>query len=120
VPVNLPEVRSGQTPSRSHGVRTDPAALGPQVGFFASIVAVIAVWGLSRASLPADLVMPLVATSLLVLAAAFGLAAWRRRMDPNGVTYRDVAGALTLIGLCAAATIEPEQMVRIVQNSAAG
>ena len=64
--------------------------------------------------------MPLVSTLLLALAAAFGAAAWWRGwMDPGGVTYRDVAGALTLIGLCAAATIEPDQMLRIVQGSAA-
>jgi hypothetical protein len=119
VPVNLPELRSGQ--SRAHGLRTGQAAIGPQLGFFAAILAVVAVWGLSRAMLTADLVMPLVSTSLLALAAVFGVAAWRRGwMDPNGVTYRDVAGALTLIGLCAAATIAPEQMVRIVQGSAAG
>ena len=61
--------------------------------------------------------MPLVSTLLLVLAASFGATAWWRGwMDPDGVTYRDVAGALTLIGLCAAATIEPEQMMRIVQR----
>ena len=37
-------------------------------------------------------------------------------MDPDNVTYADVAGALTLIGLCAAATIDPEQMVRLVES----
>ena len=35
-------------------------------------------------------------------------------MNPANVTYADVAGALTLIGLFAAATIEPEQLVRLV------
>ena len=52
--------------------------------------------------------MPAVATLLLVLAAGFAVVAWRQRSeDPARVTYTDVAGALTLIGLCAAATIDP-------------
>jgi hypothetical protein len=117
--VNLPELRSSQTQSRRQG-GAGSAALGPQLGFFAAIIAVAAVWGVSRATLPAEFVMPLVSTSLLALAASFGLLAWRRRMDPERVTYRDVAGALVLIGLCAAATIAPEQMLRIVQAGAAG
>ena len=59
--------------------------------------------------------MPAVATLLLVLAAGFAVVAWRQRSEfPARVTYTDVAGALTLIGLCAAATIDPDQMVRIV------
>lgn len=125
MPVNLPELRRGQAPaqrpqSQRHGAGERPAALGPQFGFFAAVLAVVGVFALSRATLPADLVMPLVSTALIALAAAFGAAAWWRGwMDPNGVTYRDVAGALVLIGLCAAATIDPDQMVRIVQSNAA-
>jgi hypothetical protein len=76
-----------------------------------------AVWGISSATFSADLVMPLVATTFFALAAALGLVAWRYRgMDPNRVTYADVAGALTLIGVFAAAAIEPEQMIRLVAN----
>jgi hypothetical protein len=115
--VNLPELRRAQAKSPRHGLA---AAIGPHLGYLAAVLAGVAVWGLSRATLQADLVMPLVSTLLLVLAASFGTAAWWRGwMDPNGVTYRDVAGALTLIGLCAAATIEPDQMLRIVQSGAA-
>ena len=52
---------------------------------------------------------------LLAFAALFGAIAWRReRKNSDNVTYADVAGALTLIGLFAAATIEPEQLVRLV------
>ena len=124
MPVNLPKVRSGDARSPREGVARQGVSrqgvLGPHLGFFAAILAGVAVCGLSRATLQADLVMPLVSSLLLALAALFGAAAWWRGwMDPNGVTYRDVAGALTLIGLCAAATIEPDQMLRIVQSSAA-
>jgi hypothetical protein len=111
VPVKLPEMRRAEA---------RPGGIGAHLGYLAVILAGVAVWGLSRATLHPDLVVPLVSTLLLALAAAFGVAAWWRGwMDPNGVTYRDVAGALTLIGLCAAATIEPDQMLRIIQGSAA-
>lgn len=124
MPVNLPELRRGDARSPGQGVARQGAStqgvLGPHLGYVAAILAGVAVWGLSRVTLQADLVMPLVSTLLFALAALFGAAAWWRGwMDPNGVTYRDVAGALTLIGLCAAATIEPDQMLRIVQSNAA-
>ena len=61
--------------------------------------------------------MPIVSSLLLVFAGAFGVIAWRRgRMNPDNVTYADVAGALVLIGLFAAATIEPDQLVRLVDG----
>ena len=72
-------------------------------------------WAVAIRMLPPDAVVPAVSTLVLCFAALFGAIAWRRgRMDPANVTYADVAGALTLIGLFAAATIEPEQLVRLV------
>jgi tryptophan-rich sensory protein len=71
-------------------------------------------WGASRALLSPDAAVPVVSTVLLLLAAVCGVIAWRHgRMNPRNVTYTDVAGALTLIGLCAAATIDPDQMIRL-------
>ena len=93
------------------------AGFGPQLGFVAATVAGFAVWGAANAALPQDAVMPVVATLFLIFAATFAVFAWMRGwMDPNGVTYRDVAGVLTLIGICAAATIDSEQMMRLVQS----
>ena len=61
--------------------------------------------------------MPVIATYFLLLAAVLAVFAWRhRRTDPNSLTYADVAGALTLIGLCAAAMIDPDQMVRLIES----
>ena len=65
--------------------------------------------------------MPLVATVFFLLAAVLVPLAWLRRgMNPLNVTYADVAGALTLIGVFAAAAIEPEQMVRLIESTGAG
>ena len=91
--------------------------IGPELAFAGAIFAVFAAWGASRMALSPDLIMPAVATLFLVFAAAFAVVSWRHRgMDPNQVTYADVAGALTLIGLCAAATIDADQMVRLVEG----
>ena len=66
--------------------------------------------------LPPGLIMSAVATVFLAFAAALAMVAWRREVDPDQVTYTDVAGALTLIGVCAAATIDPDQLVRLVEG----
>lgn len=88
---------------------------GPRALFAATAVAGLGLWLASRALLSPDAVVTVVATVFLALAAVVGVIAWLRgRMDPDNVTYTDVAGALALIGLCAAATVDPEQMVRLV------
>jgi hypothetical protein len=90
---------------------------GPQAGFFGATVTGFAVWAVSFALLPAEMVMPVVATLFLVLAAVLAGVAWfNRGMDPAQVTYADAAGALTLIGFFAAATIDPDQLVRLVES----
>ena len=78
-------------------------ALGPELAFGGAVFASFAAWGASTVTLPPDLIMPVVARR-------------DRDLDSGQVTYADVAGALTLIGLCAAATIDPDQMVRLVES----
>lgn len=95
--------------------RSDPLGIGPQVGFAAATFAGFAAWSGLIVTIPTELIMPVIATMFLAFAAGFAVVAWRnRREDPTRVTYADVAGALTLIGLFAASTIDPDQMVRIV------
>jgi hypothetical protein len=97
--------------------RTDPTGVGPQVGFAAATFAGFAAWSGLIVSLPGEWIMPVLATMFLTFAAGFAVIAWRRRgEDPNRVTYADVAGALTLIGLFAASTIDPDQLVRLVMD----
>ncbi len=91
------------------------AGTDPRLGFAVALIACALGWAVAMRMLPPDAVVPIVSTLLLSFAALFGVIAWRRgRMNPSNVTYADVAGALTLIGLFAAATIEPEQLVRLV------
>lgn len=90
---------------------------GPEAGFLAATLACLAAWGISQAVLPSDMAMPIVAIFFLALACVLGLVASHHRgMDPAVVTYADAAGALALIGLFAAATIDPDQLVRLVES----
>lgn len=120
MPVNLPSPRPGSKAgsARPTGLPLDaqPSATGPGAGFLAVLFVALGAAAISYATLTADHVMPVVATVFMTFAVAFGAFAWwRGRMDESGVTYRDVAGALTLIGICAAATIDSDQMIRIAQ-----
>jgi hypothetical protein len=97
-----------------------PPLSGPHFAFLGSIIGIAALWYLADAWLHRDLVIPMVSTAALALAAGFALLAhWHRTRLPSQVSYGDVAGALVLVGLCAAATIEPDQFVRTVLQETA-
>jgi len=94
---------------------SDPFGIGPQLGFAAATLSAFAAWSGLIVTIPQALLMPVMASLFLLFAAGFGTVAWRRRgEDPTRVTYADVAGALTLIGLFAASTLDPDQVVRAV------
>jgi hypothetical protein len=110
---NLP-LRTAR-PTANEGSRR--RTLGPELAFGGAVFASFAAWGASTVTLPPDLIMPVVATLFLGFAAVLAMLGARNRDPDSGqVTYADVAGALTLIGLCAAATIDPDQMVRLVES----
>ncbi len=95
----------------------DRVLSGPQAGFLGATITGFAAWGGALVLLPADMVMPAVATLFLLMAAGLAVVAWSRRgMDPAQVTYADAAGALTLIGFFAAVTIDPDQLLRLVES----
>ncbi len=61
------------------------------------------------------------ATLLFGLAALAALVAWSRgATGRHRLTYWDTAGALTFIGIGAAALIDPEQMLRLIETSSTG
>src|SRR3954452_12294325 len=85
-------------PTASEGSRR--RTLGPELAFGGAVFASFAAWGASTVTLPPDLIMPVVATLFLGFAAVLAMFARRDRdLDSGQVTYADVAGALTLIGL---------------------
>jgi hypothetical protein len=93
---------------------------GPHALFAGALLVAAAGWAATE-SHATDLAEPLAVTLLFVLAAAATLMARRRGAAAHDrVTYWDVAGALTLIGIGAATLIEPEQMLRLVEAGNVG
>ena len=92
---------------------------GPPLLFGLALAATAAAVAFAGRSLPQGILFPLTATLLFVLAAAMALIAWlyRNSNDQSRLTYWDVAGALTLIGIFAAAAVEPEQLVALVEGA---
>ena len=101
-----------------YGQRRDPAGIGPWFAFAAAIMTASVIWTGLIAAIPAGLAVPIAVTLLFGFAAGLVLLSRLLREDATRITYADVAGALTLIGLCAAATIDPEQLARIVASDA--
>jgi hypothetical protein len=91
-------------------------SIGPQAGFVAAVMAAGA--AMLTGFLPGNLLMPAVSVMLFVLAMVFALVAWIRcSTDEYAVTYWDVAGAVAFIGICTAALVEPDQLVRLVAGA---
>jgi hypothetical protein len=98
-----------------YGQRRAPVGIGPWFAFGTAIAAATVVWAGLIGSIPTALMTPVAVTLLFAFAAGLALLARARSAhDPGQITYTDVAGALTLIGLCAAAMIDPEQLSRAV------
>lgn len=96
--------------------RSNSSGLGPQIGFAAATFAGFAAWSGLIVTVPDGMIMAVLATMFLMFAAGFAVVAWHHRSeDPRQVTYADVAGALTLIVIFAASTIDPDHLVRILQ-----
>lgn len=109
------KLRRTRYPYEQAGDRTE--GFGPQLAFAAATLTGFTVWTGCVASLPPGFAPPIVTSVFLVLGAVFAVVAWRcRKDDPSNVTYTDVAGALTLVGLCLSATIEPDPLLRLVQG----
>src|SRR5690349_24294937 len=88
---------------------------GPQVLFGGAVAAMGVAWLFAARTYGHDMTLPFVVTLIFGLAAFAALVAWSRGSMPrHRVTYWDVAGALTFIGMGAAVLIDPEQMVRLV------
>lgn len=93
-------------------------SIGPQIMFAGALLLAVAAWIVTERAFTSDLTLPLVATLLFVSAGVATFVAWGRgAMAQHRLTYWDVAGALTFIGICTAALIDPEQMLRLVATA---
>ena len=99
--------------------RAAPLARGPEIAFSAALLLAGAAMVASTQMLPNDFVLPVVGTLFFVLACMVALVASRggRAAEQDQLTYWDVAGALTLFGICVASQVEPDQMVRLIEGT---
>jgi hypothetical protein len=68
--------------------------------------------------LPPPLILPAVSASLLVLACGLAVVAWMRpRVHPARLSYWDIAGAITFIGIAAALLSEPDQALPLLESA---
>jgi predicted benzoate:H+ symporter BenE len=102
-------------PSKPVVRQTHARTFGPQVLFGIAVAAAFAVLAGGVTALSSALVAPVASTLLLATAAAAALAGWLRgnQADAARLTYWDVAGGLTLVGIGAAALVDPEQLARL-------
>ena len=104
-------------PARSPTSRPDPSRLGPPVALAAAVLATVGIVATAPTALPGAGSAVAIATLLFLMASAATLVAWVSGRSPrgSGLTYWDVAGALTFIGICVAATVEPNEMVALIE-----
>jgi hypothetical protein len=103
---------SFQPPSRANS-----APRGPAISFATAVLATVGTFAIAAAVLPENGAAPAAATLLFGAAGLAALAAWigRQSAHQDNLSYWDVAGALTFIGICVAATIEPGELVELVE-----
>jgi hypothetical protein len=91
------------------------SAFGPPAVLAGGLAVGAAAWLYGLGTLPADAMLPAIGGLFLVLAVAVALTWPRSPANARPLTYWDVAGLLMLIGICAVAAVEPEQVVRLVE-----
>ena len=88
-------------------------AISPVLVLTGALAAIVTVTALSHHTVPADAFLPAVSTLFFITSAAVAATAWFHPMPPQRFSYWDAAGVLTALGICVAAGVEPEQMVRL-------
>lgn len=94
------------------------ATSGPQRLAVAILLAGFSAFALLVLFLPPPLIFPAVSTLLLAAAGGIALIAWRRPCPHQSkLSYWDVAGAVTFIGIAAALLSEPDQALPLFEFS---
>ena len=104
---------------RVGGIPAQPAgpSISPLLVLTGALAAALTVAGVFRPSLSDDALLPAMAVLFFALAAGVTLIAWLRPVPARHFSFWDVAGILTLVGIGAAAMVEPDQMVRLVAGT---
>jgi hypothetical protein len=95
-----------------------PGGFGPALTFGATVLLALCGLIVATAALPRDFALAATSSLFFVFAALVALVAWGIRDNGNQkfLSYWDVAGALTLIGICAATLMDSDQLVRLIES----
>jgi predicted small integral membrane protein len=89
-----------------------PSARGKELMVGVLLAALIATLAI-RNLVPADALAPAIVTLLFAVGAATAGAACLCRTDRFRITWLDLAGSLTFIGVVISVLIEPDQLIRL-------
>ena len=105
------------TPAKQLTRRGSPGPFGPAATFAATVLIAIAALAVAAMTLPKDFALAAVSTLFFAFAALVALIAWRlSQPGERTLSYWDVAGALTLFGICAATLMDADQVLRLIES----
>ena len=104
-------------PAKRVSQRGGPEINGPAVAFMAAVVMTLSALVLAGTTLPRDFALAAISSLFFAFAALVALIAWGTGKNAEGtLSYWDVAGALTLFGICAATLMDSDQIVRFIES----
>jgi len=104
-----------QIPSAAHS-RHDGPWDGPTLVLILCLTGGTATFAVFAWALPFALVLPLFSVAVIACAGAVAALAWAQpKARPARITYWDIAGALTFIGIVAALLSDPDQVVPLME-----
>ncbi|MGH6767855.1 MAG: hypothetical protein ACRECO_02415 [Xanthobacteraceae bacterium] len=104
-------------PAKRRAQRGRARATGPAAAFAATVLLAFAALILAAVTLPKDTALAAISSLFFAFAALVALLAWRLRgPDDRALSYWDVAGALTLFGICTATLMDSDQLVRLIES----
>ena len=103
--------------AKRYARRGRAGAIGPAATFGVAVMLVFVAFVLATLTFPKDLALAAISSMFFAFAALVALIAWRLdQTDDKALSYWDVAGALTLFGICAATLMDSDQLVRLVES----
>lgn len=106
--------------TRQNAQRGKAGAHGPAAAFGTTVLLALAALTVAALALPKDFALAAASSAFFAFAAIVALIAWRfGRTDDKSLSYWDVAGALTLFGICAATLMDSDQLVSLIESQRA-
>jgi hypothetical protein len=97
--------------------RSEPGGRGPAATFTATVLVAFAALVPAAVILPKDFALAAISTLFFAFSALVALIAWcLGQPDKTTLSYWDVAGALTLFGICAATLMDSDQLIRFIES----